>query len=106
MKEIISLAIILSFIINLAFVPHPDTSSYTIYFTLSLLAISPFLMLWRFWLSSRAERQLERRDVIGRGPVSVTDAFELDQAGDAGLSVDLEKGLVEVVEEAHDLDEP
>jgi hypothetical protein len=104
LKEIVSLAIILSFVINLLFVPHPNRSSYTVYFVFSLLAISPFVVLWRCWLASRAERQIETRDVIGRGLVSVSDAFGIDSVGDQGLSADLEKGLVEAVEEVVDVE--
>jgi hypothetical protein len=105
LKEVVSLAIILSFIINFVFVPHPHTSSYTIYFVLSLLAISPFLLLWKVWLSFRAKRQLEICGV-GRGLVGVSDAFGCESEEDQGVSADLEKGLVEATEKPLDIDGP
>jgi hypothetical protein len=106
LKEVVSLAIILSFIINLVFVPHPNSSSYTIYFVLSLLAISPFLALWRLWLSPRAARELEPRDVASMGLVSVSDAFGAISDADLGLGADLEKGLVADVGEIVELKDP
>lgn len=66
---------------------------------LSLLAISPFLIIWKFWLSIRADRQLERGGGLGRGLVS--DVLGVDSHGDPGLGADLEKGLVEEAEETH-----
>ena len=48
-KEIVvSAAIISSFLLNIAFVDHPDVSSYTIYFIISLLAIPLLLLLWNY----------------------------------------------------------
>jgi O-antigen/teichoic acid export membrane protein len=47
-KEIVSLAIILGFILNIIYVAHPNTTSYTIAFVLSLIALSPFVLLWRY----------------------------------------------------------
>ena len=48
-KEIVSLDIILGFILNIIYVAHPNTTSYTIAFVLSLIALSPFVLLWRYW---------------------------------------------------------
>ena len=104
MKEVVSLAIILSFIMNLVFVPHPNSSSYTIYFVLSLLAISPFLALWRLWFSSRAATEPEGRDAASIGLASVSDALGAISDTDLGLGADLEKGLVATVGEVVDVE--
>lgn len=97
-KEVVSLAIIVSFFLNLAYVPHPNSSSYTFYFVLSLLVISPFVFAWRFWQSIGAEKQSRRGDGLD-GP-SVSDVLGGDSHGDQGLGADLEKGVVEEVEDA------
>ncbi|EKD20811.1 hypothetical protein MBM_01493 [Drepanopeziza brunnea f. sp. 'multigermtubi' MB_m1] len=49
-KEVVSLAIILGFIWNILYVEHPDTRSYTIAFVGSLLALSPFVLCWIYWM--------------------------------------------------------
>ncbi len=48
LKEIVSLAIILGFVMNIVYVDHPNTTSYTIAFVLSLVILSP-LVLWMKW---------------------------------------------------------
>src|ERR1700712_1745090 len=48
-KELISLAIILSFVGNILYIEHPDTRSYTAGFVLSLLALAPVVGVWWYW---------------------------------------------------------
>ena len=48
-KEVISLAVILSFIMNVIWVDHPNTYTYTVAFTVSLILMAPFLGLWIYW---------------------------------------------------------
>ena len=105
MKEAVSLAIIISFI-NLIFVPYPNTSSYTIYFVLSLLAISPFLILWNLWASARARRELEGHNGMDPGLVSLSDSYRIQSPQGLGLGADLEKGLVAAVEEIINVEGP
>jgi len=47
-KEVVSLAIIMVFIINIIYVDHPNSTSYTAAFVLSLIILSPFV-LWLKW---------------------------------------------------------
>ena len=50
-KEVVSLAIIIGWFLNFFYVEHPDTKSYTLYFSISLLGLSPFVLLWKYWIS-------------------------------------------------------
>jgi hypothetical protein len=94
-KEIVSLAIILGFILNIIYVAHPNTTSYTIAFVLSLIALSPFLLLWRYWdvLRNRVRKLRSRHQ-----KVDDVEAVGLMSGGPDGEScaesgVDFEKGL-------------
>ena len=49
LEIIITTAIILGFILNIAFVNHPDTTSYTIAFVLSLLVEGAVMGMWWIW---------------------------------------------------------
>lgn len=55
-EVVISGAIILGFFINLAWVAHPDVTSYTIAFVISLVVEAPFVLWWRF---RTARKELE-----------------------------------------------
>ena len=94
-KEFVSLAIIGSFILNIIFVDHPNTTSYTLYFSLSLFALSPFALLWR-WYWSRNSDIGSGRDVSGAIAMAATGDLEagLGGAREAG-STDAGKELLE-----------
>ncbi|KAH8815921.1 hypothetical protein F5884DRAFT_747443 [Xylogone sp. PMI_703] len=51
LEIIVTNAILINFILNFLFVAHPDTTSYTIYFIVSLLLESPFVLLYCWWKS-------------------------------------------------------
>jgi hypothetical protein len=57
-KEVVSLAIILGFILNILYVDHPNTNTYTAAFVLSLLLLSPgvAVVLYRRRMRERRER--------------------------------------------------
>ncbi|RFU25300.1 hypothetical protein B7463_g11031, partial [Scytalidium lignicola] len=63
LEFIVTTAIIIGFILNVLYVDHPDTRSYTIYFVLGLLIQSPFILLWRWW---KSEWGCGRRHSAGR----------------------------------------
>ena len=52
-KELVSLAIIAGFILNVLYVEHPDTNSYTIAFVVCMAVFSPFALAWRHRASLR-----------------------------------------------------
>jgi hypothetical protein len=97
-KEIISLAIILGFILNIFYVAHPNTTSYTIAFVLSLFALSPFVLLWRYWdvLRDRIQRLRGRYqkadDVEAVRLMSVDQGFTPGSESPAESDVDVGKG--------------
>jgi hypothetical protein len=95
-KEVVSLAIILGFIWNVLFVEHPNKSTYTISFILSLLALSPFALLWRYWAAVRHLTELaELEDEPSMDSVSDVLGRVVD-GGDIGLGADVEKALVSI----------
>ncbi|CZR66259.1 uncharacterized protein PAC_16160 [Phialocephala subalpina] len=55
-KEVVSLAIITGFVVNILYVPHPNSTSYTVAFILSLAAMAPFILVWKYWARARAIR--------------------------------------------------
>lgn len=87
----VSLAIILCFIANLLWVNHPDYRSYTLYFTLSLLVLAPFVIAWKLWIA----------EAMGLGSEDLEDqravSHEIDlEPGIAGLSIgDVEEESLE-----------
>jgi hypothetical protein len=56
-EVVISGAIILGFLINIAFVAHPDATSYTIAFVISLVTLSPFVLWWRYHTTKKELRE-------------------------------------------------
>jgi hypothetical protein len=95
-KEVVSLAIILGFIWNVLFVEHPNRSTYTLSFILSLLALSPFVLLWRYWAAVRHRTELAGlEDEPGMDSVSDVLGRGVD-GGDIGLGADVEKALVSI----------
>jgi hypothetical protein len=98
LKEVVSLAIILGFVLNIFYVDHPNTQSYTTAFVISLVAISPFLLAWKWWTTARNRRISQREEECGSlmlGSVTVSEVLGGD--GGAGPSADIEKGDVTVV---------
>jgi hypothetical protein len=94
-KEIVSFAIILGFILNIIYVAHPNTTSYAIAFVLSLIALSPFVLLWRYRDALRDRiRKLRGRhrkadDVEALGLMSAGP----DSESRAEADIDAEKGV-------------
>lgn len=79
-KEIVfSAAIISSFFLNMAFVDHPNASSYTLCFVISLLAIAVLLLLWNHITSGNSFGTCLRElgETIGILRVSVKIAARL-----------------------------
>jgi hypothetical protein len=103
-KEIVSLAIILGFILNIIYVAHPNTTSYTIAFAFSLLALSPFVLLWRYWdvLKDRVRKlrggHQKAGDVEAQGLMGMDRG--LSPESESRADIDVEKGLGGDVEAA------
>jgi hypothetical protein len=94
-KEVVSLAIIAGFIANIVCVEHPNTTSYTIGFVLSMAVMSPFALAWRYRASAR---QLRAMRVAVEGAVedhfvSVSGASRASK--DVQPSADVEMGLMQ-----------
>lgn len=80
-KEVVSTAIILGWVLNFAFVDHPDRKSYTIAFVISLLFECPFLAAWRYWWVPRSlERAEESQDGGEEGEALVERAEDVEAA--------------------------
>ncbi|KAE8452043.1 hypothetical protein EG329_002208 [Mollisiaceae sp. DMI_Dod_QoI] len=92
-KEVVSLAIIFSFVLNFLYVPHPNSVSYTFGFVLSLAVMSPFILGLRYWMRSRAIRAAmeAHEDAVDLVFESVSDV--LGGGAVEGPRADLEKGL-------------
>jgi hypothetical protein len=94
-KEVVSLAIILGFILNIFYVKHPNTTSYTIAFLLSMAVISPVALAWRYRASLRQLRAI--RDAVEEAEeehfVSGSEAIGLGK--DTQSNADVEMGLVQ-----------
>ena len=90
-KEVVSLAIIAGFVVNILYVPHPNSTSYTVAFILSLAAMAPFILVWKYWARARAIRAAREahEDAVDLVFVSVSDAAATEERSRA----DLEKGL-------------
>jgi hypothetical protein len=99
-KELVSLAIIVGFILNVVYVEHPNTTSYTITFVLSLAVVSPFGLAWRYWNTSRRLRV--RNEAVEGGEeevfVSVSEATGLSK--DTQSSADVEMGSLQTTQNA------
>jgi hypothetical protein len=109
-KEVVfSTAIILGFFLNLFFVEHPNVTSYTITFIISMVIISPVAVWWKFrsiLLARRAEQTGEEEDFdqVSVGALVVSDAMSFVAPitgkklnSSAQTDVDVEKGGVKVV---------
>jgi len=94
-KELVSLAIIVGFILNIFYVEHPNTTSYTIAFALSLAVLSPVALVWKYWVTSRRLRSLRDavEDVEDELFVSVSEAMGLGK--DTRSMADVEMGFVQ-----------
>ncbi|TVY36979.1 hypothetical protein LSUB1_G004346 [Lachnellula subtilissima] len=93
-EVVVSGAIILGFLINIAFVAHPNTTSYTIAFIISLVGLSPFAVWWRYHATKRALREagaVEEDEEIPLRSLSVGQLLGLNSATTPDL--DAEKGM-------------
>jgi type III secretory pathway component EscR len=83
------------FILNIFYVEHPNTTSYTVAFLLSMAIFSPVALAWRYRASSRQLRAV--RDAVEEAEeehfVSVSEAIGLGK--DTQSSADVEMGLVQ-----------
>jgi hypothetical protein len=95
-KELVSLAIIVGFILNIIYVDHPNSTSYTIAFVLSLAVISPIVFGWKYWVTSRRLRSL--RDAVNDAEVevSVSASEAMGLRKDTESRADIEMGLMQV----------
>lgn len=105
LKEVVSLATILGFILNIAYVDHPNTTSYTIAFVISLAFISPFVLAYRFWSDPKRYRRVkdaedadevlvsERGGAVGLANVTISQVLDV-RAAEEMKEADLEKGVV------------
>jgi uncharacterized membrane protein YdfJ with MMPL/SSD domain len=112
-KEIIfSAAIILGFFLNLFFVEHPNVTSYTITFAISMVVISPVALWWKYrsiLLARRAEpsqSEEEHEQQVSMGALVVSDALcfvapvmGMGLTGDGSIEADVEKGVKSIVVE-------
>ncbi|EPE35088.1 hypothetical protein GLAREA_10784 [Glarea lozoyensis ATCC 20868] len=104
-EVIVSAAIILGFFLNLFFVEHPNVTSYTITFAISMVVITPFALWWRYRgiLAKKAE-ETEGYEQLSMGSLAVSDALSLvapitGRGGERTGDADVEKGVKEVVGE-------
>lgn len=96
-EEVVSLAVILSFVLNIIYVPHPNGLSYTFGFLLSLAIMAPFVLWWRYRVRARAIRVAREahEDAVDLGFMGVSDILGLVVEGPLA---DVEKGLGNVVD--------
>lgn len=91
-EVVISGAIILGFLINIAFVAHPDVASYTIAFVISLIILSPFVFWWKYHTTKKELREagvVEEDEEIPLRSLSVGQLLGLNSP--STLDVDVEK---------------
>lgn len=62
-KEIVSAAIIIGLLLNVAFVRHPDQNSYSIAFIIGLLIECPFLAVWWYLKTNERQQQVVEQEV-------------------------------------------
>jgi hypothetical protein len=95
-KELVSLAIIVGFILNIFYVEHPDTTSYSIAFVLSMAVFSPFALAWRYRAALRQLRATrDAAEVVEEEPfVSVSGAGGVSKG--VKSSADVEMCLMQV----------
>lgn len=90
-KELVSLAIIVGFTLNIFYVEHPNRTSYTIAFALSLAVVSPIALGWKYWVTSRRLRSL--RDAVNDAEVevfvSVSEAMGLSKDTESRADVEM-----------------
>ena len=94
-EVVVSGAIILGFLFNIAFVAHPNTASYTIAFIISLVRLSPFAVWWRYLATKRALREagaVEEDEDIPLRSLSVGQLLGLHSATTPDLDVEQGKG--------------
>jgi hypothetical protein len=102
-KELVSLAIIAGFLLNILYVEHPCTTSYTIAFVLSLAVVAPVGLVLRYWVASRSLRSISQatEDAEEELFVSVSEAMGLGKGRQP--SADTEMGLVQSDQNAVEL---
>lgn len=92
-EEVISLAVISSFVLNIFYVAHPNTVSYTLGFLLSLATMAPFILVWKYLARARAIRAAREAhedavDLVLLGVSEVLGGIVVEMP-----MADLEKGL-------------
>lgn len=97
-EEIVSLAIIMDFILNLLYVDHPNNTSITVLFVVSLAVIAPPALGLRYWLSQRRLNGTRNtNEDTGAEPMEgwteVTESYH-----GMDCSADLETGYPQTVE--------
>lgn len=103
-KEFVSGAIIIDFVLNVLFVDHPDTASYTFYFSLSFLGLTPFMALWAYWMrdtSTTSNTGAARLPIVAAmmGPAMAEIDLEAGMSRESQNEPDSDKALLEAVED-------
>jgi hypothetical protein len=102
-EVVVSAAIILGFLINLAFVDHPNITTYTIAFALSLAGLSPFVFWWR---CCTMKKKLREAVAVEDCDSDATSSMPLSIGQVLGLSTtpvsepDIEKAMIKPRDEA------
>jgi hypothetical protein len=92
-EVVVSLAIIFSFLLNILYVDHPNTISYTSGFVVSLVAMSPFILYWRYRARAGAIRAAREAHEDGVDLAFLGVSEILGGRVSEGSMADLEKGL-------------
>lgn len=90
LQIIVTGAIMLGFVLNIIFVDHPDTTSYTVAFVISLAVEGLLLGIWRKWGTRKVgkqkimggtdfENEPLRRDGTGSGERTSGDDGSVDE---------------------------
>jgi membrane protease YdiL (CAAX protease family) len=98
-KELVSLAIIVGFILNILYVEHPDTNSYTIAFVLSMAVFSPFALAWRYRASLSQLGATKNPAQVVEGQLSVSVSGVRVGKGVRPIA-DVELGLIQTEDTA------
>ncbi|KAH8595742.1 hypothetical protein B0O99DRAFT_622553 [Bisporella sp. PMI_857] len=63
-QEVVSVAVIGSFVANIIFADHPNTTTYTIYFVVSLAAVTLLATLWTYLYRRRSSRKFQDPNIV------------------------------------------
>jgi len=102
-EVIISAAVILGFLLNLAFVDQPNITTYTIAFAMSLAGLSPFVLWWIYRTTKKESKKavaVEDGNIDGT-PLTSLSFWQRWRLNTAPIpEIDLEKGTIKPKDEA------